>query len=313
MLKKTLQTAPSPRFPQARPLQGAGWEGTCCVSARRKQEWHWLAGRRNLRNGQKLWLMHPSKENVILWPSSLPGLAVQLRTKDLPLGEAGFFFSFNGIFSPWLFDLMNSPQLKHLWHCSGCWLCPTCSTFYLVRLLTVWSEGCTCTMKENLGVWHVRAGPWTPHGHSVLSDWHQGQPSCPSPSSKPPFPQQICWFLTFPSMRKHPPPRPVAKPLLYPWDFLFYLLSLITLGSVSQLSFLIKTELLQWSTMLEERGGWSGKRHQGAEFEILTLMVSTRAQKDRKLLIWRGAIKFPWLCSLRKLAAEKEEKCRSPF
>ena len=41
--------------------------------------------------------MHPSKENVILQPSSLPGLAAQLRTKYLPLGEGGFFF-FNGIF-----------------------------------------------------------------------------------------------------------------------------------------------------------------------------------------------------------------------
>lgn len=36
--------------------------------------------------------MHPSKENVVLWPSSLPGLTAQLRTKYLPLGEAGLLF-----------------------------------------------------------------------------------------------------------------------------------------------------------------------------------------------------------------------------
>lgn len=47
--------------------------------------------------------MHPSKENVILQPSSLPGLAAQLRTKYQPLGEGRFFFFFfNGIFLPGL-------------------------------------------------------------------------------------------------------------------------------------------------------------------------------------------------------------------
>lgn len=206
MLKKTLQTEPSPRFPQARPLQGAGWEGTCCDSSAEKAGVTLVSREKELEE----WAKTVTDASIERECHSLAKFTARAgcaaSNKRSPSWRRRILFSFDGIFSPSLFDLMNSPQLRHLWHCSGCWLCPTCSTFYHVGQLIFWSEGCACIMKEHLGVWCVRAAPWIPHGHSVLSDWHQGQPSTPSPSSKPPFPQQICLFLTYPSMMKHPLP-----------------------------------------------------------------------------------------------------------
>lgn len=165
MLKKTQQADPTPCFPQASPPQGAGWEGTCCDSAWRRQEWCWLAGRRNLRNGQKLWLMHPSKENVIPQPSSLPAPAAQLRTKYLPPGEGGsVLFLWN--FSPWLFDLTHSPQLEHLLHCSGLQLFPTCATFHLVKLMIT----SPCETRAGYALWRNIQGSvvWGLHlGHCL--------------------------------------------------------------------------------------------------------------------------------------------------
>lgn len=125
MLKKTLQADPTPCIPQASPPQGAGWEGTRWDSAWGRQEWCWLAGRRNLRNGQKLWLMHPLKENVILQPSSLPVLVAQLRTKYLPIGETSsllFYAIFPLAFWPNKFPTAGTP-LASLWTSALPYLC----------------------------------------------------------------------------------------------------------------------------------------------------------------------------------------------
>lgn len=67
-------------------------------------------------------------------------------------------------FFPWLFDLTNSPQLEHLWHHSGLQLCPTCATFYLVRL----SQSCTWIMEEHPDIWCVRTAVWTPYGQFLI-------------------------------------------------------------------------------------------------------------------------------------------------
>lgn len=162
----------------------------------------------------------------------------------------------------------------------------------LVRLLR---QGCTCIMEEHPGIWHVRFAPWTFCGHSFwpdcwpqgtnfvfLSDQDQRQPSSPSLSLWAPLSPAWCWDF---SLLCCTIPLSVAKPLLCPWDFPFYLLSLLTLGSVSQLSFSINIEIMCWSIMLEERGGWAGERHQRAVFKIPILTVSTRAQKERETVL----------------------------
>lgn len=146
-----------------------------------------------------------------------------------------FFFRWN--FSPWLFDLTNSLQLEHLWHGSGCQLCPTCDIFYLVKLLMFWSQGCMCIMEEHPGVWHVRIAPWTRYGHSFwpdcwlrgmsfvyLFDQDQRQSSSSSLSPRAPFSSAVLLVSEIlPPMMYHP--LPWATSMLMGVFFLFAVLA----------------------------------------------------------------------------------------
>lgn len=184
----------------------------------------------------------------------------------------------------------------------------------------------TCIMNEHPGVWHVRIEPWTPYGHSFWPDcwpwgtsfvflYHQDQRQSSSSSLSPRAPFSSIALLVseiFPPMMYHPLPCSWATAV--PMGVSFYLLSLLILGSVSQLYFPINIELMSWSIMLEERGDWAGEGHQGAEFEIPTLVALPEHRKtERQVPIWRDTIKFSGLCSSRKLIAEKEEKWTLPF
>lgn len=174
---------------------------------------------------------------------------------------------------------MNSPQL---WHCSGCHLCPTCFTFYLVRVQIFWNQGCTCNVEEHLRVWHVKIALLTRYGHRFwpdcwpwwtnivfFSDQDQRQPSPPFPSPRVPF-SSIALLVC----RISPPMMYHTLPCSWATDMPLGI-SFLTLRPVSQLYFPTKIWL-----MLEKRVGWAGEGHEGAESEIPTLIISTRAQKD---------------------------------
>lgn len=216
--------------------------------------------------------------------------------QNISLQEKGVLYYFYGIFSPWLFDLTNSPQLEHLLHCSGLQLCLTCATFHLVKLMIFWSQGCTLIMwsTQGSGVWGLQPGHCIDRvseliaGHegpalSSSSSRHKGSLQHPLCLPEFTFPSHyLCLFLRF-SLPWCTIRFPVAKPLLCPLEFPFYFLPLLTLGSISQLSFFIHPE--HRSILLEERSGFAGEGHQGAVFEVPTLMFSIRAQKDRETVV----------------------------
>lgn len=118
--------------------------------------------------------------------------------KISPCRRKQFFIIFMQFF-PWLFDLTNSPQLEYLWHHSRLQLCPTCVTFYLVRLI----QSCTCIMEEHPGIWCVRTTVWTLYGQFLF--WlltmkdHSCLPHHPHSQTAFIFPSvsQISVFLLF--------------------------------------------------------------------------------------------------------------------
>lgn len=174
-------------------------------------------------------------------------------------------------------------------------------------------------MEKHPGICCVRIAPWAlsrqsfrtdcqPRGTSLVFLFSQAQRQ-PSPPSLSP---RVHFLFSLPLLVSEIFSSLMHHPLHCPLDFPLYFLPLLTLGFISWLFFFIHPE--HRSILLEERSGFAGEGHQGAEFELPTLIFSTGAQKDRQTGIrMMRSNNFFLLSSFRKLAAEKKEKVRLPF